>query len=109
MHPAATLLFVAPDVLFLHHVFWLGRHVNTGTCLLQAQFLTFTFVFGAVCILPAVGAYIARKKGVPSSLLKEKWTVKIGNSKKNEICIKFVSCQLLELILHKKGVFQVHC
>ena len=29
----AGLLFVAPELLFLHHVFWLGQHVYTGTCL----------------------------------------------------------------------------
>ena len=29
----ASLLFVAPKILFLHYVFWLGRHVYTGTCL----------------------------------------------------------------------------
>ena len=29
----AGLLFVAPELLFLHYVFWLGQHVYTGTCL----------------------------------------------------------------------------
>ena len=28
-----SLLFVAPELLFLHYVFWLGQHVYTGTCL----------------------------------------------------------------------------
>ena len=36
-------------------------------------------------ILLAAGAYIAQKWCVPSSLLKEKWTVKIGNSKKSRL------------------------
>ena len=46
----ASLLFVAPELLFLHYVFWLGQHV-LGHSLLRVQFLTFTFVFGADCIL----------------------------------------------------------
>ena len=29
----ASRLFVAPELLFLHHMFWLGQHVYTGTCL----------------------------------------------------------------------------
>ena len=57
----AGRLFVAPKLLFLHHVFWLGRHVYTATCLHAKDtqrrcywathcccFLTFTFVFGAI-------------------------------------------------------------
>ena len=52
-------------------------HRQLGHSLLPVQFLTFTFVFGALCILPTVGWR------VPSSLLQEKWTVKISNSKKN--------------------------
>ena len=85
----ASLLFVAPGLLFLHYVFWLGWHVYTGTCLhandtqtarsLTAASTIFNFHFSFwsishVYILLAVGA---------SSLLKEKRTVKIGNSRKN--------------------------
>ena len=29
----AGLLFVAPELLFFHYVFWLGQHVYTRTCL----------------------------------------------------------------------------
>ena len=50
-------LFVAPKLLFLNNVFWLGQHMYTGTCL-HAKWHTdcwvsycFTFIFGAVCIL----------------------------------------------------------
>ena len=50
--------------------------------LLQAQFLIFTLVFGAVHIFTFCCLYKLKCR-VPSSLLKEKWTVKIGNSKKN--------------------------
>ena len=32
MQPAG-LLFVVPELLYLHHMFWLGWHVYTGTCL----------------------------------------------------------------------------
>ena len=29
--PHLALLFVAPELLFLHYVFWLGQHVYAGT------------------------------------------------------------------------------
>ena len=32
-HPACWPPSVAPKLLFLHYVFWLGRHVYTRTCL----------------------------------------------------------------------------
>ena len=88
-------LFVVPKLLFLHHVFWLGQHMYTGTCLcanntqtggsLTAASAIFNFHFcfwssSYSDMLPVVGA---GKCCVPSSLLKEKWTVKIGNLKKN--------------------------
>ena len=94
----AGRLFMAPELLFLHHVFWLGKHMYIGTCLhandiqiagsLTAVSAIFNFQFCCLNsshgdIVPAVGAWIAQKWHVPSSLLKEKWTVKIGNAKKN--------------------------
>ena len=63
------LLFVAPELLFLHHVFWLSQHVYTGTCLhandtqtaglLTAASATFNFHFrfrssSRIHILPVV-------------------------------------------------------
>ena len=59
--------FLAPELLFLHHVFWLGQHMYTGTCLhandtqtagsLTAASATFNFHFRSssrIHILPVV-------------------------------------------------------
>ena len=53
--PPAGLLFVAPELLYPHRVFWLGQHVYTRTCLhandtqtagsLTAASTTFNFHF----------------------------------------------------------------
>ena len=65
------LLFVAPKLLFLYHVFWLGQHVYTRTCLhandtqtagsltAASAIFNFHFCFWSSLhsdILPAVGA-----------------------------------------------------
>ena len=70
-------------------VFMPTIHRQLGHSLLWARILIFTFVFGAVCILRPVGWR------VPSSLLKEKWTVNIGNSRRMvwKICIHSPSNQ----------------
>ena len=71
MSSPVVLLFVAPELLFLHHVFWLGQHVYAGTWLhasdtqtagsLTAASAIFNFHFHFwsslhIYILPAVGA-----------------------------------------------------
>ena len=108
----AGLLFVAPKLLFLHYEFWSDQHVITGTCLhandthtaesLTAASAIFNFHFcfwssSHIDILPAVGAQIARKWRVPSSLLKELWvrvvSVKFSNSKKNGLNLHSFSLQ----------------
>ena len=60
------------------------RHRQRVTGQLTASVSDFWSRFH-IDILPAVGTNIARKCSVPSSLLKEKWTGKIGDSKKNEL------------------------
>ena len=72
---------------------WYTDNVLLGHSLLRAQFLTFIFIFWSsshIDILLAVGAKIAWKWSVPSSLFKENWTVKIGSLKKNGLKFAFI-------------------
>ena len=81
-------LFVAPELLFLHHVFWLGQYVYTGTCLhandtqtagsLTAASKTFNFHFrfrssSRIHILLLIRDW---KWRVSKQTIITKWTVK---------------------------------
>ena len=98
----ASLLFMALELLFLHYVFWLGRHVYTGSCLhasntqtagsLTAASSTFNFHFpfqssSRINILQTVRDW---KWHVPSKPL-QKGTMKICNSKKGRHSISIHS------------------
>ena len=85
------LLFVAPELLFLYCVFWLGQHVYTRTCLhandtqsagsLTAVSAIFNFHF-RFWSSSHFASCRSRLHENGCLLQKEKWTVKIGNSRR---------------------------
>ena len=79
----AGCLFVAPELLFLHNVFWLGWHVYTETCL-HANDTQTAGSLTAVCVFIFCGCR-STKMVCSKFTAKKKWTVKISNSKRNAL------------------------
>ena len=73
--------FLAPELLFLYHVFWLGQHMYTGTCLHANDTQTAESLTAARAIL---------------------------NSFLEQFAIDILAAVGASR-LHKNGIFQVHC
>lgn len=93
-------IFVAPELLFLHYVFWLGQHVYIGTSMSMihrhpasatyCRNTIFNFHFHFWSSLHIDESRLHENGVFQVQCSKKSWTVKISNSKK--LVLLFLMC-----------------